>query len=186
VTLRRNMGGRSIGEPVPTITAGAEHHGLAVPFLTQFHNGPDGERRNYSPAQPIPTLDTQNRYGLAVPFLVPNFGEREGQDPRTHAVDHPLPAVTSHGAAPMDEPLDTVTTHDRFGLAMASLVQTMRELHVVDIGFRMLDVDELARAQGFPDGYVLFGNKAERVKQVGNAVCPPVAEAICRTIGEAA
>jgi site-specific DNA-cytosine methylase len=46
------------------------------------------------------------------------------------------------------------------------------------IGFRMLDVDELARAQGFPDGYILTGNKADRVKQIGNSVPPPVARAI--------
>ena len=49
----------------------------------------------------------------------------------------------------------------------------------------MLDVDELAAAQGFPSGYVLHGTKAEQIRQVGNAVCPPVAEALCRTIAEA-
>jgi DNA (cytosine-5)-methyltransferase 1 len=87
---------------------------------------------------------------------------------------------------PTGKPIDTVTTKDRFGLAMASLVDTMRELRVVDIGFRMLAVEELLRAQGFPDGYMLFGAKHEQVRQVGNAVCPPVAEALCRTIQEAA
>ena len=74
----------------------------------------------------------------------------------------------------------------RFGLAMVSLRQTMNELGVVDIGFRMLDVDELTRAQGFPEGYYLHGTRAEQVKQVGNAVCPPVAKALCETIAEAA
>ncbi len=39
-----------------------------------------------------------------LPFLVPNFGEREGQPPRTHAVDVPLPAVTGHGAGALCEP----------------------------------------------------------------------------------
>jgi len=69
---------------------------------------------------------------------------------------------------------------------MVSLIETMQELGVVDIGFRMLDVDELARAQGFPEDYFLFGNKAERVKQIGNSVSPPVARALCETLGEAA
>lgn len=56
----------------------------------------------------------------------------------------------------------------------------------VDIGFRMLDVDELAAAQGFPRGYELFGTKAEQTKQVGNSVHTLVAKAICTAIGEAA
>lgn len=55
-----------------------------------------------------------------------------------------------------------------------------------DIGFRMLDVDELAAAQGFPAGYSLHGTKAEQIKQVGNAVCPGVMQALCRAITEAA
>jgi DNA (cytosine-5)-methyltransferase 1 len=243
VTLRRNMDGWSVGEPIATVTAGGKHQALAMPFLTQYHNGPDGENRNYGLGRPVPTLDTQNRYGLTVPFLVPHFGEREGQEPRTHSITEPAPTVTGQGAGslavpfilprtgiydskeslkrsrgvdevlptiiashtpghlvlpfltkyygtgsvqPTNEPLDTVTTKDRFGLAMVSLVQTMQELGVVDIGFRMLDVDELARAQGFPGGYYLHGTRAEQVKQVGNAVCPPVAKALCETIAEAA
>lgn len=42
------------------------------------------------------------KYGLrdflSGEFLVPNFGEAPGQMPRSHAVDAPLPTVTSHGA----------------------------------------------------------------------------------------
>ena len=65
-------------------------------------------------------------------------------------------------------------------------IYTMRELSVVDIGFRMLEPAELAAAQGFPHGYYLHGTKADQVRQVGNAVCPPIAEALCRTLAEAA
>lgn len=39
-----------------------------------------------------------------IPFLVPNFGEREKQAPRTHGIADPLPAVTSHGAGCLVEP----------------------------------------------------------------------------------
>jgi DNA (cytosine-5)-methyltransferase 1 len=38
------------------------------------------------------------KFVLGQPFLVPNFGERSGQEPRTHSTDNPLPTVTSHGA----------------------------------------------------------------------------------------
>ncbi|MFT4175030.1 MAG: DNA cytosine methyltransferase [Luteolibacter sp.] len=37
-------------------------------------------------------------------FIVPQFGEREGQAPRTHNLDHPAPAVTSHGAGALVRP----------------------------------------------------------------------------------
>jgi DNA (cytosine-5)-methyltransferase 1 len=114
----------------------------------------------------VATLTTKNAHTLVLPFLTKYYGTGSVQ--------------------PTDEPLDTITTKDRFGLAMVSLAETMKELGVVDIGFRMLDVDELARAQGFPEGYYLHGTKAEQVKQVGNAVCPPVAKALCETIAEAA
>lgn len=198
--MGRNPGqSKSITDPIPTIVAARENHAIVVPFVTQFHNGPDGHHRNYSPVEPLLTLDTQNRYGLACPYLLAiNHG---GCDDRARSPADPLAVLTTknghslvlpfltkyygtgstHG---IDEPVDTITTKDRFGLAMASLIKTMRELRVVDIGFRMLDVDELARAQGFPDGYYLHGTKAEQVKQVGNSVSPPVAEALCRTVAE--
>ncbi len=50
---------------------------------------------------------------------------------------------------------------------------------------RWVNVDELAAAQGFPAGYQLFGTKAERVRQVGNSVSPPVARALCQCYAEA-
>lgn len=37
-------------------------------------------------------------------FIVPQFGERPGQDPRTHDLAHPAPAVTSHGAGALVQP----------------------------------------------------------------------------------
>jgi DNA (cytosine-5)-methyltransferase 1 len=49
---------------------------------------------------------------------------------------------------------------------------------VVDIGMRMLTPDELAAAQGFPASYILTGTKAQKIKRIGNSVCPPVAAAI--------
>ena len=31
-------------------------------------------------------------------YVVPNFGERDGQEPRVHDVDEPVPTVTSQGS----------------------------------------------------------------------------------------
>jgi DNA (cytosine-5)-methyltransferase 1 len=47
---------------------------------------------------------------------------------------------------------------------------------------RMLTVTEYRRAMGFPDTYKLPADKRTAVHLLGNAVCPPVAEAIIREI----
>ena len=39
-----------------------------------------------------------------LPFLVPNLSEREGQAPRTHDIDAPLPTVTTFGGGNLVEP----------------------------------------------------------------------------------
>lgn len=50
-------------------------------------------------------LDEKGLKYTVEPFIVPNFGERPGQQPRSHSVDEPLPAVTSHGAGSLVEPV---------------------------------------------------------------------------------
>jgi hypothetical protein len=48
---------------------------------------------------PLPTLAAQGLHvGLAQPFLVPMYGERTGQVPRTHSVDEPVPTVPASGS----------------------------------------------------------------------------------------
>ena len=101
-------------------------------------------------------------------------------------------------AYPVTDPLCTISTRDRCGLAMAiietcpsieprsegerRLLATMQELGVADIGFRMLANPELSAAQGFPAEYIFHGNKGDVTKQIGNAVCPDVADAITREL----
>lgn len=40
---------------------------------------------------------------------------------------------------------------------------------------RYLSVSEYKRIQGFPDEHVLFGDRAAKIRQIGNSVCPKVA-----------
>src|SRR3546814_14563126 len=49
--------------------------------------------------KPLKTITGANRgeFALARPFLVPNFGEREGQQPRTHSIDSPAPTICAQG-----------------------------------------------------------------------------------------
>ncbi|MFO1047062.1 MAG: DNA cytosine methyltransferase [Geminicoccaceae bacterium] len=74
------------------------------------------------------------------------------------------------GWQPLDRPLRTMTTLDRFGLV---------EWDAGEPTLRMLQVPELRRAMGFDDGFRLsHGTRREQIKLLGNGVCPPVMRAI--------
>ena len=131
---------------------------------------------------------------LCQPFMVPaNYGERAEQRPRTHAIDEPLPTIvgaSTHGVvapflvkyygtggpASVDDPLDTITAVDRFGLVLPSGDT------VVDVLFRMLQPHELAAGMGFPPDYRFRGTREQVVKQIGNAVEVNVATAHLREL----
>ena len=60
-----------------------------------------------------------------------------------------------------------------------------REVHVHPNGNRRLSVFEAMRIQGFPDDYVLEGTLSAQIDQVGEAVPPPMAEAVAMSIKSA-
>ena len=186
---------------------------LAVPFMVPYRGERDGQKpRSHSAAEPLPTITTQPGGALCVPFLADvNHG---GIDARVNSINTPIGVVTSkRGSAvvaplvlsyysngkamPTSNPLGTITTNDRFALMLTvasnadfsgrtdgerSLLATMRELGVLDIGFRMLANHELSAAQGFTDDYIFHGNKSEVTRQIGNSVSPPVAKAITQAL----
>ncbi len=176
--LRGTSKTASLDKPLSTISTSGAHHSLIVPFLTRYNGG---DKRVHSIGEPVPTLDTSNRYGVITPLLL---GQQSGAKGRP--IDKPCPTIATAGAigllAPfiteyygngkarsVDDPLPTVTTKDRFLLTVPG---------VVDIGFRMLQPKELAAATGFPEGYKFTGTKCEVVKQIGNAVPPGFARAM--------
>ena len=78
------------------------------------------------------------------------------------------------GWQPLDRPIRTLTTLDRFGL--------VRWVDGVAT-FRMLQVSELRRAMGYPEGAKLErGSRRDRVKLLGNGVCPPVMQAVVESL----
>jgi DNA (cytosine-5)-methyltransferase 1 len=107
VILRRNASARSLDKPVPTLTANGQHFALCEPFVLQQQSG--GAPRSVE--EPLPTVATKGAISLIEPFIVPFFGEREGQEPRTHSIDAPLPTVTSHGAGGLVEPFLLTVNH---------------------------------------------------------------------------
>ena len=78
------------------------------------------------------------------------------------------------GWQPLTVPLRTITTRDRFGLCEPSEDGPT---------LRMLQVPELTRGMGFDEKLVLNrGNRQDRVKILGNGVCPPVMGTIVKTL----
>ncbi len=78
------------------------------------------------------------------------------------------------GWQPLDRPLRTITTVDRFAL----IRHDGREARI-----RRLQIPELKRAMGFPDDYRLGeGTRRDRIRLLGNGVSPPVMEAVLRSL----
>jgi DNA (cytosine-5)-methyltransferase 1 len=151
---------------------------LDEPALTMLADG--GTRGHY----------VEIRFSALPPVIVPHHGEADGQAPRYHRTDRPHPAlpasrrfdaafpfvVTYNGEMQADgtgEPSTTVSTRPRHYLVRVR----MDDLYV-DLGYRQLTVREAARIQGFPDSTKLIGSIEAQTRGVGNAVPPPLAEAV--------
>lgn len=78
------------------------------------------------------------------------------------------------GWQPLVRPLRTVTTVDRFALITPGGAEPQ---------MRMLQVPELRRAMGFnADHRFDHGTRRDRIRLLGNGVCPPVMEAVVRAL----
>src|SRR5207248_1145581 len=75
---------------------------------------------------------------------------------------------------PVEEAVPTVTTVERHALVQAMTRENGEDISIDDCGFRMLGWQEIRAAMAFPHEYVVTGNRREKVKQLGNAVTPPV------------
>lgn len=84
----------------------------------------------------------------------------------------------SGGWQPLDRPLRTITTVDRF--ALVEPPNNGEHEHQM----RMLQVAELRRAMGFKRDFVMkYGTRRDKIRILGNGVCPPVIEAIIKRLG---
>ncbi|MGE4526130.1 MAG: DNA cytosine methyltransferase [Sphaerochaeta sp.] len=124
------------------------------PFIARFNSG---KNRVHSINEPLPVLDCSNRYALVEPIVMGYYGNAT--------------------FTPVSQPLPTITTKERFALLEGYSVDG-KQVH--DVSLRMLTVKEMQLAQSFPASYQFTGSKADAVRQIGNAVCPRVAEALVR------
>ena len=177
----------SVDEPLWSITT---NPGMALvePMLVQTSQT-GGNGSYVRPAkEPVPTITTRNDMNivnpLAQPYVVPNFGERDGQQPRVHSIDDPAPAVTSRGAGSLVSPTLAETVIEQLRESRTDprrLVFINGQPYLLDIRFRMLQNLELARAMGFEDeetSYEFVGNTTQVTKQIGNAVPVNLASAL--------
>jgi DNA (cytosine-5)-methyltransferase 1 len=161
VTMRGGgdqLRGRSIGEPVGTVSANGNHHGLVTPNLPAFvmrNNGSAGNGGEHctSAAEYLRTMTTAGHQSLVTweHLLVPYYGNGTAKTVR--------------------EPVGTLSTRDRYALVQGGV-------DINDVLFRMLEPHEIGRAMSFADAYIVLGSKRERVRQYGNAVTPNCAEVI--------
>jgi DNA (cytosine-5)-methyltransferase 1 len=168
VTMRGGgdqLRGRSIGEPVGTVSANGNHHGLVTPDLPAFvmrNNGSKGDGGEHctSAADPMRTLTTMGHQSLVTweSLLVPYYGNGAAKTVR--------------------EPVGTLFTRDRYALVTG-------DVDINDVLFRMLEPHEIGRAMSFANAYIVLGNKREQVRQYGNAVTPNCAEVIVSALVEA-
>ncbi len=154
-----NGAGSAADAPLDTVTA-KDHNSLVTAHIMTMRNNMDGQPID----EPLSTISCSGAHHAEVQaFLVKYF---------------------STGAAKsINEPLDTVTTKDRFALVTIH----GEEYIITDIKMRMLQPRELFNAQGFPSDYIIDhdadGHKYPKVKQVarcGNAVTPQVPAALVR------
>lgn len=143
--MNRTGKARSVNSHLSTVLANGNHHLLIG---------------NYSPGWtrtinlPTGTVTTSDSHGLLSvnsvnSFLSYYYG---GSNQASHSI----------------EPINTVTTNDR-----AALV-TSNGIKIEDCYYRMLKAHEIQSAMAFKKDYVVLGTVKEKVKQLGNAVTPPV------------
>ena len=155
----------STDDPLRAITT-KRHTALAEPVL--LRTGRDGDhpdgKYTASTDHPLPNLGTRNDLALANPDIKPLY---------EHAGDEP--AGDEHAGGPDPAGLGQNGTDPR------RLVYIDGEPWLLDIRFRMLQNDELARAMGFEDEetkYEFVGNVTQVTKQIGNAVPVGLAAAL--------
>lgn len=151
--LRNHAEATGMDEPLATL-ATARHHGVTVPpgaFISKHHGGLDYaaiRHMNKTVGDPLPGLVARPNMSLVIPY-------RKGRVTTT------------------DEPIHTQATVESAALATSSSTSA---IDINDCHFRMVKPRESARAQRFPDNYVITGNQGEQQLQAGNAVSSNVSQ----------
>ncbi len=164
--------GSDTKEPLPTVT-GIDHNALCASHIVKFK----GDNLGQNMREPLQTITAQATHHYLCHTVIQKYrdGENLGYWPKVREL---LNRYCGYSLAD-DEVL--------------LLVIDGTPYYIRDILLRMLAPKELYAAMGFPPDYIIdrdyLGNEYGKSKQVarcGNAVCPPLAEAVVRANYEAA
>lgn len=199
--FRTGATGSAMTEPLPTITAGPKEKPAGAPhalgIVTAHIQRDMGASVGHAADAPLGTVTAGG--GGKSALVTSNMIKLRGTSTAA-GTDEPLGTVSAggqhhaevrsfllayYGASEthsLSDPLNTVTSRDRFGLVTIH----GQDYQIVDIGLRMLQPRELFRAQGFPDDYIIGDDPAQglkltksaQVRMCGNSVCPPMAKAL--------
>lgn len=190
--------GIDLNDPAQTIT-GKDREALTSAFLSKYFTGVDGADAK----EPMPTVTAVDHNSMVLSHLA-HF---KGKDKGLSCLD-PLMTVTARDGQFANVRTTIVKWDGQNDLGYWNEVRKMLNQYcgynlaedeilllnirgiwyfISDIGLRMLTPRELYDAMGFPHDYIIDsdvnGNQITRADQVarcGNAVCPPVAEALVR------
>ncbi|MBQ6163950.1 MAG: DNA cytosine methyltransferase [Clostridia bacterium] len=195
---KSDVRGQDLRKPIMTVDA-ANRYALVVPILTQYFS--TGQAHDVS--EPLNTVTTKDRENLALAHLAHFKGKDKGQDLR-----QPLMTITQSVGQFAEIRTQVVRYESGANLGYWPQVRDMFNAYcgyhlaedelllilirgtwyfISDITLRMLTPRELYNAMGFPADYIIdtdpYGNpisRADQVARCGNAVCPPLAEALVR------
>lgn len=194
-----NQAGADIQKPLPTVTA-IDHNALvAVNISSRFGNGEDGRGREID--KPLPTVTGEDHNQLMATHLVTMRNNMIGQ-----SVNEPLSTITAKAAhhATVNAYLQKLTGNEadlgywneiremlnkyagyNIGADEILIIEIDKvQYFISDISMRMLEPRELAKAQGFPEDYVLqvdeSYSKSAQIERIGNSVCPVMSEVLVR------
>ena len=145
---------RSTGDPLATVTAAGNHHGLVTPYYGRSATAHPTDRA-------LGTPTTIDRYALV---MRNNTGG-------------------ARMTTPAAEYLRTLTTAGHQSLITPGGIKAA-EATVDDCLFRMLEPHEVAAGMAFPGDYLWSGTRCERVRMAGNAVTPPAARDLITAVAE--
>ena len=192
-----NVRAAGLGAPINTVDA-SNRYGLTCANLVEYY----GNGVPLDLSEPMHTVTAHDREALTAAHIVEFKGQDIGQD-----LTAPLRTITASAGefaecrAVLAKAGDRRLGHwpeirsllNRYcGYNLADddvILMVIRGVayYIADITMRMLTPRELYNAMGFPPDYVIdrdyLGNAYGKTKQVarcGNAVCPPMAEAMVR------
>ncbi len=163
-------------DPMSTQDTG-QTKGLVLPFLIKNYGGEP--QKPVKGTDPLGAVTAQDHHGLLnMPLIVENHGTSKARP----AIDR-LPGIQTnakHGIIMKDKFNSFLSYH--YGGSQASHITDRISLvkepyekpKLEDCFYRMLLPHEIQLGMAFAENYIVLGNPKEKVKQLGNAVTPPV------------